>query len=172
MAIIHMSHQADAHAPNIIADICHTGRWSFQNSTSGITSAIRLGSTNAVPSNSAYWFLLRPIDLAEDQRLFSRYSSPWSAVKKPADNIVNFPRSIPGPNSRGQHEPNRVLSCEDLQTRDFAHLPVKLGEPRTCVVGRTRFPSPCVRSPSGGSSARLTLPPRCRRRGDRRCRGP
>jgi hypothetical protein len=42
IAIIHIIHQAAAHAPNIISDICHTGRWLFQNNTSGITSLTRL----------------------------------------------------------------------------------------------------------------------------------
>jgi len=32
---------------NIIDDICHTGRWWFQNSTRGVTSATRLGNVSA-----------------------------------------------------------------------------------------------------------------------------
>ena len=49
----HVNHQTNAHAPNIIDDICHTGRWPFQNSISGVTSATRLGNMSAAPRNSA-----------------------------------------------------------------------------------------------------------------------
>jgi hypothetical protein len=53
---IPVNHQTNAHAPNIIDDICHIGRWSFQNSTSGVTSATRLGNVSAAARNSAKKF--------------------------------------------------------------------------------------------------------------------